>query len=593
MNWETLPPLNIRSFFIPLPGWENYEQSKYLKEWSKSDLENLEYKTGIKLDEGTKGFPLELLIYMFRKMGKDEYARNQYHFLDTFFETSIKQKGMIAAKNCSKSLAQELFKCFIHVNFDFAYTFSLTKYNNATPKILDEFKDMLEIVKKTTGIDFSKYFELPEKLNERSADIYVDRIWRNPKSKKIMFKTKMRYASFDKPNKLTGTKAPGKFYILVSVHEPVMFNDPNDITAKQISDNWANSKNSIFRGADKAGFYRQMITDMNNWDPNHDWIITAEHILPYDLERAKKEVVYSEINKQLDWMVVRITRFSNQAVPFYPGTPSYEDAEINKERNYKYYLAETFGAPYTDGKEIYFTYRPNLKIVNYGKIPFNEIAKNPKRFNITFGIDFGINDASVLSVSIIDKYEVVEYRDLIANIDNKERKKQEVEPLNSIQILNILFNSLVQEAAKYIDSNVDKLITYLDDNMGTNLHLLINAAKEEEIDKVLYFAKQPKHNTNSIKNRILYDNFMHSTGRIIYTKRSNPMIEQYYNTRNKKNDPEKREEKNQPLDMIDSINSAGTDNRIIAISYLRKAGVMFNLMLPSDNKISKIGIQSN
>lgn len=587
MNGFNLRPVqapdNTASSFIPFAGWKGYEQSDLLQEWPESTRVAVKYRTGLDFPKGTKGFPLELLFWLWR---------GHEFFLDDLFDTRVSNKIEIAAKDVLKTGFETMSGIFMMVNFDFAENMSLTKYQNQLWQVPDAVSGYLDFIKEQTGLSLHSCFELPDKLDDRASNISFSRKWykfkqvetidkngaaKTKTTKELVVKREWMLRSFDKPHKITNTpkRKQGGAIIWVNMIEPVMYNDPNDISAKEMMDTWSVNKSSIFRYARDKGVYAQMSTDMNNWDPNHDFPIIAQEILPYDLVKMQEEKTMSGISLELNFKVRRLTRFANT---FREMTDDeWRDYKKEEKENKNLWLAKYWGAPYSMFGDTPFTYLYSMTNINYMETPtpkemidvdFND-TENEFGYVLDLGVDFGTNHATTLKASHwIPSYGVL-HREHIWRVCNYERKKEGLQPLSTDIILSELLDAIVEYVLPLVESGFkDQFIIYWDQGSWSTGEIFQAMIMSKGIDDILAVVPGNIHGKDGRDAKVQFDNKVHSYGITTYSENNMMTVKQYETTTNRKSDWEKRDENNQMLDEIDATNIAETHIRDLVMLWL-------------------------
>lgn len=576
-------PYDTTSTFIPFPGWKGYEQSKLLKPWSASTRASVKFRTGLDFPDGTKGFPLELLFWLWR---------DHEFFLDDLFDTSVSNKIEIAAKDVLKTGFQTMSGIFFMTNFDFAENMSMMKYQNQLYQVKDAVEGYLDFIEEQTGLSLHSCFTLPEKLDDRAANIHFQRKWykyktvtsttkdgkqKTKETKELVVIREWLLRSFDKPHKITNTpkRKKGGAIIWVNLIEPVMYNDPNDISAKELMDTWSVNKSSIFRYARDLDVYAQMSTDMNNWDPNNDFPIIAQEIVPYDFELMKehKTMVAVDVNK--NFRVRRLTRFANT---FRKMTEDeWRDYHKEERENKNLWAAKYWGAPYSMFGETPFTYLYSMTNINYAETPTpaemyefdRQDYQNEFGYVLDLGVDWGTNHATTLKASHWVPSIGALHREHIWRECNYERKKEGLEPLSADQLLNDLFHALIEYITPYVEhGHKTKFIVYWDQGSWSTGEIFQAMIISKGIDDIVQVLPGGIHNKNNRYEKISFDNKVHSYGIVSYDPNNELTVKQYRETTNKKNDWEARDENNQVMDEIDATNIAETHIRDLVMLWL-------------------------
>lgn len=579
-------PNNTASSFIPFEGWKGYEQSDLLEPWSDSTRGRVKWKTGLDFPPGTKGFPLELIFWLWR---------DHEFFLEDFFDTSVSNKIEIAAKDVLKTGFETITGIFIMANFDFAENMSLTKYQNQLYQVPGAVSGYLDFIKEETGLSLHSCFDLPDRLDDRASNIHFTRSWykvtvkettskdgtvKVRKTRDLIVKREWMLRSFDKPHKITNTpkrKLDGAI-VWVNMIEPVLYDDPNDISAKEMMDTWSVNKSSIFRYARDRGVYAQMSSDMNNWNPLHDFPKIADLILPYDIVKLKELKTMVATDTTYNFKIRRLTRFANT---FREMTEDeWRDYYKEEKQNKNLWLAKYWGAPYSSFGETPYTYLYSIMNVQLAQTPsveeMLEFDKNDTDheigYHLDLGVDYGTNHATTLKASHWIPSIGALHREHIWRVCNYERKKEDgLEPLSSDEILSELLNAVCEYIYPIIKSGFKKfVVVYWDQGswaMGEIFQAMISS---QELQEMIIVLPGEIHGKNGREAKIHFDNEVHSYGVVTYDENNQITLDQYRNTTNRKGDWEKRDENNQMLDEIDATNIAESNIRDEVMLWLLK-----------------------
>ena len=585
MNGFGLRPSKEGSTFIPFKGWAGYEQSDMLEEWTDSVRSSVKFKTGLDFPKGTKGFPIELLFWLWR---------DHEFFLEDFFDTSVTNKLEIAAKDVLKTGFQTMSGIFLMTNFDFAENMSMTKYQNQLYQVPGAVAGYLDFIAEETGLRLHTLFQIPDKLDDRAANIHFTRKWyktrtkrtTNSKGKETVKKVKELVVtrewllrSFDKPHKITNTpkRRRNGAIVWVNIIEPVMFNDIGDISAKEMQETWSVNKSSIFRYARDIGIYAQMSSDMNNWDPEHDFPAIAQEILPFDLYKMQEQKTMVAVSIVLNFRVRRLTRFANT----FRKMTDDELVDYDKEgkENNNLWLAKYWGAPYSMFGETPFTYLYSMKHIEYLNTPSTDDMKkidhedtnNANGYILDLGIDFGTNHATTLKASHWIPSLGTLHREHVARICNYEIKKDGLEPYPTDVILNIMFDAVIEYTLPLIESGAKtKVIVYWDQGSWSTGEIFQSMFISKGLGDVIIVMPGLIHKEHGRKAKTSFDNYVHAYGLVSYDPNNEITVDQYKKTKNKKRDWETREENNQILDEIDATNIAETHIRPNILLWLSK-----------------------
>lgn len=589
--------------FVPYKGWEGYEQSKYLKPWSPSLREKVKFKTGIDFPEGTKGFPIEIFYFL---------LKGHEWFLNDFFDTTVSNNILIAAKNCLKTCFLTYSHIFLLVNFDNVHTMAMTKYQNALDQAYKNLKGYLDMIENLTGLSFHSCFDLPEELDVKKFDIKIERVWKEEKiilkpkkltkkqkdylkeigekapmvettETKEVFRRFIYFRSFDHANKIANfPKQPvGVFIALVQIIEPVMMNDTNEVSSEEIENIWLVNKSSIFRYAYEANKYAQMFADMNNWDSSNIFVKIAETALPWDKNKFGENGTYSIVNVEINYRIRRLNRYSNTLLKLEGAEKQEHDAIENS--NEELWLTMYWGAPYKDMTDYSYPYLSSLKNPKIGKFPdideLDEIVKNHVKFHgifepfyMFYGIDFGTNHATSMKVSLYVPETNTIYRKHIYRNCNMENKKSKMPTVKMDDMMADSIDHMLEHMLPYVQNGFLKGMQVVYGDGGSRalceLYDTMIANTADGMNEFIICEGSQIFGSSNRKEKLDFQNYVHSKGCVVYDEDNIITIEQFQKTKSKKSDPEVRDENNQLLDEIDATDIA--EDEIRNIFYMRE-----------------------
>lgn len=565
--------------FVPYKGWENYKQSDLLEPWPKSTLELVNVKTGLNFPEGTKGFPLELFYW---------FWKDHEWFLNDFFDTSVSNKIFLASKNALKTAFDIQVVYFLMMNFDFAEVALMTKYNNALGQPYESLKGYGSFWKDKSGLDFTNIFNFEDELNTRVFNIKLERVWKkrsyyNDKDGKERFKWETHFnrnvyfRSFDHADKIANFPKPDKDQSVVYVNliEPALMSDDFRVTAAQLEETWRVNRSSLFRYSDMNGRYSQMIAEMNNWDQENPFIQISNIILPFDKDNFGENGTYRAIDKDLNYSVRRLNRYSNTLLKL-EGNELKEHDSL-KNTNPELFDTIYWGAPYKEIAGVGYSYLSHMNKITFGEFPSSEeiykVSKELKKFPeledyyINVGIDYGTNHATTAKLSLFIPNHGKLYRKHIFRICNFERKKKNEMAIGFDEMLDLIIEEIAAELVPYVKQGVlpNPFIIYGDG--GSKGYVDITDTKLVKLGLGDHLICEPSRifGTNNRSEKLQFDNYVHSSGIAVYDFNNEITVNQYKSAKSKRTNPEIRDENNQMLDEIDATNIA--EDEIMDVVY--------------------------